>query len=126
MNFSLGDTTLRKVYFVAEEMPKLLNDKPIASYLMSQSLTIDSYCAFRAYIGFVVEPDSTITNKMVYVHAVNCKEQGLVYAGQEISMMESMIFEILSNMPTIVPGKIDNKNVAVKMSFPVHIDCFMR
>jgi hypothetical protein len=46
MNFGLGDTTLRKVYFVAEEMPKLFNEKPIASYLMSQSLTIDSCCAF--------------------------------------------------------------------------------
>jgi hypothetical protein len=126
MNFGLGDTTMRKVYFVAEEMPKLLNEKPIASYLMSQSLTIDSCCAFRAYIGFIVEPDSTISNKMVYVHAVNCKEQGLVYNGQEISLMESRIFEILSNMPAIIPGKIDNKNVAVKMSFPVHVDCFMR
>jgi len=126
MNFGLGDTTLRKVYFVAEEMPKLFNEKPIASYLMSQSLTIDSCCAFRAYIGFIVESDSSITNKMVYVHAVNCKEQGLVYTGQEISMMESKILEILSNMPAIIPGKIDNKNVAVKLSFPVHVDCFMR
>ena len=126
MNFGLGDTTLRKVYFVAEEMPKLLNEKPIVSYFMSQSLTADSCCAFKAYIGFIVEPDSSITNEMVYVHAVNCKVQGLVYSGREISLMKSRIFEILSNMPAIIPGKIDNKNVAVKMSFPVHVDCFMR
>ena len=33
--------------------------------------------------------------------------------------MESKILEILSNMPAIIPGKIDNKNVAVKLSFPV-------
>lgn len=126
INFGLGDTTLRKVYFLAEQMPKLVNGKPIESYFLSQSLATDSCCAFKAHIGFVVEPDSSITNKMVYVGAVNCKEQGLVYNGQEISLMESKIFEVLSNMPAIVPGQIDNKNVAVKMSFPVHVDCFMR
>ncbi len=61
---------------------------------------------------------------MVYVHAVNCKEQGLVYNGQKVSLMESRIFDILSNMPAIIPGKIDKENVAVKASFPVHVDCW--
>jgi len=126
INFGLGDTTLRKVYFVAEQMPKLINGKPVESYFLSQSIATDSCCAFKAHIGFIVEPDSSITNKMVYVHAVNCKEQGLVYNGQEISAMQARIFEILKNMPAIIPGKIDNKNVAIKLSFPVHVDCFMR
>lgn len=126
INFGLGDTTLRKVYFVAEQMPKLINGRPVESYFLSQSLATDSCCAFKAHIGFVVEPDSSITNKMVYVHAVNCKEQGLVYNGQEIIAMEARIMDILNNMPIIIPGKIDNKNIAVKLSFPVHVDCYMR
>lgn len=126
MNYGLGDTTLRKVYFIAEEMPKLINEKTIVSYLMNQSLATDTCCAFRAYIGFVVEPDSSITNKMVHVHAVNCKEQGLVYHGSEVIEIESLIFKILEEIPPVVPGKIDNKNVAVKISFPVHVDCYIR
>ncbi len=126
VKYELGDTTLRKVYFVVEQMPKLINGKSVESYFLSQSFATDSCCVFRAHIEFVVEPDSLITNKMVYVHAVNCREQGLVYDGQEIGLMESKIFEILSNMPLIIPGQIENENVAVKMSFPVHVDCFVR
>jgi hypothetical protein len=81
------------VCFGGVEISKLLNEKPIPKYLMTPSITIDSICVFKAYIGFIVEPDSSITNKMIYDHSVNCKELGLVYTGQEINIyMETRIF----------------------------------
>jgi hypothetical protein len=126
LKFGLGDTTLRKVYFSTEEMPKLLDGNPIVSYLGKQSLTVNSCCAFRAYIGFVVEADSSVTNKMVYVRTVNCEESGLLYDGPEIKAMELRIKEIIDEIPRLIPGKMNGKNVAVKIFLPVHVDCFMR
>ena len=127
INGGLGDTLARPVYFVVDEMPKLENGKKIESYLMSQSLTTDNYpcCAFKAYIGFVIESDSSLTNKLVYVKAVNC-EYGLVYEGNEIEDMKSKIMQILDLFPAVIPGKLKGENVAVKYTMPVHVDCYMR
>jgi hypothetical protein len=36
------------------------------------------------------------------------------------------IDSILSNMPELVPGRINNKSVAVMISIPIHVDCFVR
>lgn len=123
----LGDTLVRPVYYVVDEMPKLNNGKKIETYLMSQSLTTDNFpcCAFKAYIGFVIEPDSSISNRLVYVKAVNC-EYGLVYEGKEVEDMKSKFIRILDSFPTIVPGKLNGETVAVKYTIPVHVDCFMR
>jgi hypothetical protein len=46
----LGDTTLRPIYFVVDELPTLSNAEEIQMYLMKQSLVTDEFpcCAFRA------------------------------------------------------------------------------
>ena len=126
MRYGLGDTTVRKVYFNIEKMPTLMNGESILSYLAKQPLSIKSCCLFKAFIGFVVEADSSISNKMVYVRAVNCEESGLIYNGPEIKAMELRIYELIDKMPRVIPGRIQNKNVAVKISMPIHVDCFMR
>jgi hypothetical protein len=76
-------------------------------------------------MGFVVEPDGIITNKMVFVDAVNC-EYGLLYDGEEINAMERKINRILNDIPKLNPAKVKGKNVAFKFAIRVHVDCFMR
>lgn len=122
----LNDTIRDDVYLIAEQMPKLINGESITSYFNSRSFIVDSCCLFNACIRFVVEVDSTITDKMINVSTVNCKQKGLIYSGAEIESMRLKIDSILSNMPELVPGRINNKSVAVMISIPIHVDCFVR
>lgn len=122
----LNDTIRDDVYIIAEQMPKLINGESITSYFNSRSFIVDSCCLFKACISFVVETDSTITDKMINVSTVNCKQKGLIYSGAEIESVRLKIDSILSNMPELVPGRINNKSVAVMISIPIHVDCFIR
>jgi hypothetical protein len=105
-------------------MPTLLNGDSFRSFLLDQFYGDFSCCPYRVYIGLVVEADSSISNKMVYVAAVYCENSGLLYTGPEVKEVERKVYEILDNLPKLIPGKIQNRNVAVKMAFPIHIDCY--
>ncbi len=124
-NRCVGDTVNREIFFVTEEMPVLVSGESISSYLSSQLFLVDSCCAFRAYVDFIIEVDSIITDRVICVNSVYC-EDGLAYEGAAIRNMELKIDSILNDMPKLIPGRINGNSVAVKVSFPIHIDCFNR
>lgn len=118
------DTTKRPVYLCGEIAPTLINGEKIETYIYGQ---LDAFktadcCAFKTFIGFVVEVDSTITNRKIFVKSVFCKDKGLIYAGKELSEIQIKIDSLLDRMPKLVPGKLGNKNIAIRVIIPIHID----
>ena len=116
--------TQRKVYEVVEIMPKFENGEVMIQYLAKNSelFTLQECIANRVFISFVVEADSSITNRKVYVESVFSREKGLLKEGLELKEIQSKIEKGLENLNLMIPGKLNNKAVATRLFFPIHFD----
>lgn len=124
-DMNLIDMSKRIVYQVAETNPTLINGNEISTFFYKNpnAFELKDCCAFRVYIGFVVEVDGSITNKKVFVKSVFSKEKGLIYSGQELSEIQQKVEKLLDKIPQLTPGKLNGKNVAIRVLIPLHLDC---
>ena len=124
-NMNSIDASKRPVYLNAETNPTLINGEKIETYFYRQldAFKTTDCCAFKVYIGFVVEADSMVTNRKVFVKSVFCKDKGLIYSGQELTEIQLKIDSLLDKMPKLIPGKLKGKNVAIRVLLPLHLDC---
>jgi hypothetical protein len=123
-NLNSIDMSRRPVYRFAETMPTLKNGTSVLTYFLKKSNMFSDYItiADKVYISFIVEPDSTISNKKVFVKSVFDKYDGFITTGSKVKRMQELIEDNLSILPKMIPGKINNKDVAVQVILPIYCD----
>jgi hypothetical protein len=120
------DMSNRIVYRHAEEMPRLLNGESIIKYLSQYSdmytYTYNRIFVSKVYISFVVEKDSTISNKKVLIESLFDKYNGLIFEEEKITQIQKYINIHLEDLEKMIPGKINNQNVAIQLVLPINFD----
>ncbi len=124
-NMKFIDMSKRKVYQVADTYPTIHNGEEIINFFLKNTSTfsLKDCCAFKVYIGFVVEADCTISNRKVLVKSVYHKKKGLIYSGQELLEIQHKVEKLFDKMPQLIPGKLNGKKVAIRVLIPLNLDC---
>jgi len=123
-NLNSIDMSKRQVYRFAETMPTLLNGADIFTYFSQQTdmFIYNSVVVSKVYISFVVESDSTISNKKVFIESLFDKYDGIISNEEEKSRIQEFIKVYLADLQKMIPGRINNQNVAVQLILPIHCD----
>lgn len=115
------DTTTRKVFLIAEEMPDLFTD---VSFFKQISNNVDlselSCCPIYVWYAFVVETDGTLSNIKVCPQFISCDSKDIEEKDAEnLKKQWTTIFKDIQTNP----GKIDGKPVAIAHSSRIHYEC---
>lgn len=118
--YSSIDTTDRPVFRFVEKEPEIFNGEVVLeTILQSQLFKNLQCCPIRVLIGFVVEPDSTLTNIHVCPRMLFCEEDII---NKESKTFIQSLTELLGNIKS-APGILNEEKVAVAFLIPIHFEC---
>jgi len=118
--YSSIDTTNRPVFKFVEVMPEILNGVSFIK-VINQSQLFDSLqcCPIKVRIGFVVEPDSTLTNIKVCTKMMFCNDENIAVESKKFN---DRLTELLSKIKSAA-GELNGKKVAVACTVPIYFEC---
>jgi len=116
------DTTLRPVYIVVDSMPELSKNGNILKFMRENVMDIKSSCCpIYVWYGFIIEPDSSLTNIKVCPQLEFCADS--VEYETEVKAFTDRLITNLENKK-VVPGHHNKEKVAVVMYGRIHFECF--
>jgi len=120
-----SEDTTRQVYYIVDEMP-IFDDSTytdLPEFFIRNFTGIDSLDCRVSYIliEFIIESDGSISSKKVTIpdNRIHCENEKHSSTIKELYV--SHCKELINKLPQFIPGKLNGKNVPVKMEIPMHI-----
>jgi len=115
------DTTKRPVYFTVDSMPDLMSTGKLLRFMTEKIHSIDNNCCpIYVWYGFVIEPDSTLSNIATCPQFYFCNDS--IDLVLETEYFNKKLKDKLMNCK-VKPGLQNGKRVAVSTVGRIHFEC---